>query len=69
MQEKISTEIGKTDNNALIDLYKSIKSDNLEKTLNILYAKKHYLEGCVEIDASASEGRRLKITEKAKGIL
>ena len=31
-------------------LYKSIQSDNLEKTLNILYAKKYYLQGCIKTD-------------------
>jgi hypothetical protein len=55
MQEDISSEMCKAANSSLIDLYKSIKSDNLEKTLNILYAKKHYLEGCVELDASAAK--------------
>ena len=52
MQEDISKEIENSDNAGLKALYQSIKSDNLEKTLNILYAKKHFLEGCVETNGS-----------------
>lgn len=47
MQEEISTEIENSRNEEIKELYKSINSDNLERMLNILYAKKHFLEGCV----------------------
>ncbi len=47
MQEEISNAASSSADEELKSLYSSIKSDNLEKTLNILYAKKHYLEGCV----------------------
>ena len=46
MQEEISKDIENTENAEIKKLYRNINSDNLEKTLNILYAKKYFLEGC-----------------------
>ena len=46
MREDISKEVVANDNGELKSLYESINNDNLEKTLNILYARKYYLEGC-----------------------
>jgi len=55
MQEDITKEIENSENTGLKELYQSIKSDNVEKTLNILYAKKHFLEGCVDSSDSQED--------------
>lgn len=60
MQEDISVEILNTENNDCIDLYKKIKNDNLEKMLNILYAKKHYIEGCITTEDSQPDSGVIK---------
>lgn len=43
MQDEIIIRKGFDEDNEIKTLYKSIDSDNLEKILTILYAKKHYL--------------------------
>jgi hypothetical protein len=45
MHNKIETYITNDSDNEIKTLYESIKGDNLEKILTILYAKKHYLQG------------------------
>lgn len=45
MQEKIKTRITDGSDEKNKDLFVSINSDNLERTLTILYSKKHYLQG------------------------
>ncbi|MFO9089013.1 SIR2 family protein [Legionella pneumophila serogroup 1] len=52
MQEDISKDIESTENVEIKKLYRNINSDNLEKTLNILYAKKYFLEGCANTGSS-----------------
>jgi len=50
MQEEITKKIDEGSDEEIKTLYKSIKSDNLEKTLTILHAKKHYLQGIINPD-------------------
>lgn len=59
MQKDVSEKITANSSGELISLYKRIDSGNLEKTLNILYAKKYYLEGC-----DGTEGKEKDIIDQ-----
>lgn len=50
MQEEIAISINEDPSEKIKSLYHSIDSDNLEKTLTILHAKKHYLQGLSNSD-------------------
>ncbi len=48
---KISSEL----NEASVQLYKNVTKDNLEEVLNVLYAKKHYLQGSTGTDKTEQD--------------
>jgi len=50
MQKKIAKSIDDGLDDEIITLYKNIDSDNLERKLTILHAKKHYLQGITSAD-------------------
>lgn len=52
MKEEIAKEIDTDSDNEIKALYESINSDNLEKILTILHAKKHYLQGISNADTA-----------------
>ena len=52
MQEEITKSIDDGSDGGIKTLYESIESDNFEKILTILHAKKHYLQGVSSADAS-----------------
>lgn len=52
MQKEIAEGIEQNLDEGLKLLYKSVDTDNLEKKLTILHAKKHYLDGIINADPS-----------------
>ena len=52
MQSEIGKSIDEGSDDEIKILYESIDSDNLEKVLTILHAKKHYLEGVSNADVT-----------------
>jgi len=62
MQEEITKNMDGNTDDGIKTLYQSIDSDNLEKVLTILHAKKHYLQGISNADAKSKSNVEKLIT-------
>lgn len=63
MQEKIAGAINNGSDEEIKDLYQTIDSNNLEKTLSILHARKNYLQGIKNTEPIETLDTKKRITK------